>query len=93
MNATDTNEVLLELKFRHGTGKWILREALYRHVPREMIECPKNAFSIPLEVMVVRSVKRLGGGSVREGAAASRGRFYATTHSSTVAGTPCGYAG
>lgn len=38
----------LGLKIRNGKGKWILREVLYRHVPREMIERPKKGFSIPL---------------------------------------------
>lgn len=35
-------------KIRNGTGKWALREVLYRHVPRDMIERPKKGFSIPL---------------------------------------------
>lgn len=39
----------LEYKIRNGTGKWVLREMLYRHVPREMIERPKKGFSVPLE--------------------------------------------
>lgn len=38
----------LNLKIRNGVGKWALREVLYRHVPREMIERPKKGFSIPL---------------------------------------------
>lgn len=38
----------LELKLRDGKGKWLLREVLYRHVPRELIERPKKGFSIPL---------------------------------------------
>lgn len=38
----------LSLKIRDGKGKWLLREVLYRHVPREMIERPKKGFSIPL---------------------------------------------
>jgi len=36
------------LKIRDGVGKWILREVLYRHVPREIIERPKKGFSVPL---------------------------------------------
>jgi len=36
------------MKIRGGVGKWILREVLYRHVPREMIERPKKGFTIPL---------------------------------------------
>ena len=38
----------LHMKIRNGVGKWILREVLYRHVPRELIERPKKGFSIPL---------------------------------------------
>lgn len=31
-----------------GVGKWPLREVLYRHVPRELVERPKSGFAIPL---------------------------------------------
>jgi len=35
-------------KLRNHTSKWILRQVLYRHVPRELIERPKTGFEIPL---------------------------------------------
>ncbi|KRP58503.1 asparagine synthase (glutamine-hydrolyzing) [Pseudomonas trivialis] len=39
----------LDLKIRNGQGKWLLREVLYRHVPKELIERPKQGFGIPLD--------------------------------------------
>jgi asparagine synthase (glutamine-hydrolysing) len=38
----------LRLRVRGKQGKWILRQVLYRYVPRELIERPKFGFGIPL---------------------------------------------
>jgi asparagine synthase (glutamine-hydrolysing) len=37
------------LKVRQGAGKWILRQLLYRHVPRELVDRPKKGFAVPLQ--------------------------------------------
>ena len=38
----------MEFKIRNGVTKWLLREVLYKHVPKDLIERPKMGFAVPL---------------------------------------------
>jgi len=38
-----------ELKYKNKQGKYLLRQILYKYLPKEMVDKPKSGFQIPLE--------------------------------------------
>ena len=55
--ATLAWQLPLSLKVRGGLGKWALRQLLYRHVPRALIDRPKAGFAIPIGLWLRSSLR------------------------------------
>ena len=47
----------LEHKLQNGVGKKILREVLYRHVPKKIVDRPKMGFSIPMAAWLTKELR------------------------------------
>lgn len=39
----------MDRKIRNGQGKWILKEIVYSHLPKELMDRPKQGFGVPID--------------------------------------------
>jgi asparagine synthase (glutamine-hydrolysing) len=56
----------LNMKIRNNQGKWALRQVLYKHVPRELIERPKAGFAIPIGQWLRGPLRKWANGLLNE---------------------------
>ncbi|MBF0344360.1 MAG: asparagine synthase (glutamine-hydrolyzing) [Nitrospirae bacterium] len=47
--AEFTWKLPLSMKIRNGQSKWLLRQMLYKYVPKKLIERPKMGFGVPVD--------------------------------------------
>jgi asparagine synthase (glutamine-hydrolysing) len=46
-----------EYKYKKGKGKWILRQVLYKYLPKEIVDRPKSGFTLPLADLLRADLK------------------------------------
>ncbi|WP_201546805.1 asparagine synthase (glutamine-hydrolyzing) [Psychrobacter immobilis] len=66
----------LDYKIRHGEGKWLLKQVLFRHVPRQLIERPKMGFRLPLHDWLRGSLRDWAEALLDETLLLQQGYFY-----------------
>jgi asparagine synthase (glutamine-hydrolysing) len=64
-----------QLKIRGQTGKWALRQVLYRYVPRTLVDRPKMGFTVPTAAWLRGPLRSWGGDLLSSTRVASEGLF------------------
>lgn len=65
------------MKIRGNVGKWALRQVLYKHVPKELIERPKAGFAIPIGQWVRGPLRAWAEGLLDQHRLQAEGYFHA----------------
>ena len=65
-------------KLRDGTSKWLLREVLYKNIPKNLIERPKAGFAIPIGEWLRSSLKEWASDLLSKEVLEKQGFFNAT---------------
>ena len=67
----------LDMKLSHGQSKWILRQILYKYVPKKLIDRPKAGFAMPTGEWLRGPLKEWVESLINEDRLVREGHFYA----------------
>jgi asparagine synthase (glutamine-hydrolysing) len=63
------------VKQRHGVGKWVLKQAMASHLPRDIIHRPKSGFGAPVRRWIHKDLRPLVRDVLSPGSLSRRGIF------------------
>jgi len=72
-----TSRLPVEFKYKNGVSKYLLRKVLYKYVPRELVDRPKQGFGVPIYEWFKGDLKELYKVYLDEGRIRSAGIFNA----------------
>ena len=70
------SQIPLSMKLKNGVGKAVLRDVLYKYVPKKLIERPKMGFGIPMSDWLQGPLKEWAEELLDESRLISQGYFY-----------------
>lgn len=74
----------MSMKIKSGTGKWLLKQVLYRHVPPALVDRPKMGFSVPVDAWLRSPLRDWAQDYLAESRLQSEGFFDARVVSQTL---------
>ena len=54
-----TSQLPVEFKYKNGVSRYLLRKVLYKYIPKELVERPKQGFGVPIYEWFKKDLREL----------------------------------